>query len=79
MYFDKLMCIVTYTHLEISIDTMHQYVAGSATLKTMMHVLSNELDRGAKSVYPDATEPRVLFQQDVTIEHADTITRMLKS
>lgn len=74
MYFDELMCLATNTHLEISADTMHQYVVGPIALKTMMHMLSDELDRGAKSVYPNATEERVHFQQDVTIKHTDTIT-----
>ena len=40
----------------------------------MMHMLSNDLDKGAKLVYQDATEARVCFQQDVTIEHVETIT-----
>ena len=74
MYFDKLLCMVTSTHLEISIDTTHQYVAGPTALKTMMRMLSDELDRGAISVYPDAMEARLHFQEDVTIEHMNIIT-----
>jgi len=74
MYFDELMRITTNTQLEISADTMHQYVVGPATLKTMMHMLSDELDKGAKSVYPDATKARVRFQKDVTREYTDIIT-----
>ncbi len=73
MYFNKLMCMVTSTHLEISIDTIHQYVASLATLKTMMHMLSDELDRGAISMYLDATKARVHFQQDVSFEWVDII------
>ena len=61
MYFDELMHISTSTHLEISTDTMYQYVTGLATLKTMMRMLLDELDRGAKLVYPDATKARFLF------------------
>jgi len=52
---------------------MHQYVAGLVALKMMMCMLSDELERGAISVYPDATEARVYFQQDVTIECMNTI------
>lgn len=74
MYFDDLMCVATSANLEISANTMHQYVVGLDALKTMMHMLSDELDRCAKSVYLDATEARVRFQQDVTIKHIDTIT-----
>ena len=73
MYFDQLMLIVMSADLQMSADTMHEYVFISAALNTMMHMLSDKLDRGAKSVYPDAMEARVHFQQDVTFEHADTI------
>ena len=74
MYFYKLMCMVTNTHSKISTDTMHQYVVGPTTLKVVMHVLSDDLDRGAITVYPAAMEARVHFQQDVTIERTNTIT-----
>ncbi len=74
MYFDKLMCMLTSTHSEIIIDTMHQYVDGLSALKMMMHMLSDELDKGAISMYADATKARVFFQQDVTIKHMNTIT-----
>ncbi len=73
MYFDELMHAATNTNLEISVDTMHPYVAGLAALKNMMHMLSDELERGAKLEYPDAMKARVWFKKDVTIEHADTI------
>jgi len=73
MYFDELMGIATSTDLEIRVDTMHQYVFGLAAPKTMICMLSDELDKGAKSVYPDATEEIVRFQKDVTIEYTDTI------
>ena len=46
---------------------------GPAALNTMMHMLFDKLDRGSKSVYPDATKGRVHFQKDVTIVYADTI------
>jgi len=52
---------------------MHKYVVGPATLKKMMHMLSNELDKGAREVYPDAMEARVKFQTDATTEHRETI------
>jgi len=74
MYFYKLMCMVTSTHLEISTNIMHQYVVRPVALKMMMCMLSDELDGGAISMYLDATETRVDLQQDVTIEHTDTIT-----
>lgn len=58
----------------MSANTIHEYVASLGALKTMMCKLSDEFDRRAKLVYPYATEAIVLFQQDVTIEYADTIT-----
>lgn len=74
MYFDKLMHMVTNTHLEINTDTMHQYVTGPTMLKMMMCMPSNKLAREAISVYLDAMKARDCFQQDATIEHIDTIT-----
>jgi len=55
------MHIDTSENLVISAGTMHQYVVGPAALKTMMCMLSDELDRGARAVYPDAIEARVHF------------------
>ena len=59
--FDKLMHIATSPNFPISADIMHKYVAGPATLKTTMHMLSYELDRGAQVVYSDVMEARVKF------------------
>jgi len=60
-YFDELMRIATSADLAISADTMHQYVVGLVALKTMMRMLLDELDRGARAAYLDATEVRVHF------------------
>jgi len=73
-YFDELMCIAIKIDLVINTDTMHQYVAGLATLKMMMHMISDELDKGAKWAYPDETEARICFQKYVTTKYMDTIT-----
>ena len=40
-YFDELMRIATKKDLVISADTMNQYVFHLASLKTMMHMLSD--------------------------------------
>ena len=58
-YFDELMCIATSADLAISANTMHQYAISPVALKTMMHMLSYDLDRGPILVYPDAMEARV--------------------
>ena len=67
------MHITTSPDLPISADIMHKYVAGPATLKTMLRMLSDELDRGARAMYPNSMEVKVNFQMDVTTEHMDTI------
>ena len=66
------MRIATSLDLPISADIMHKYVVCLAALKVMMHMLTNELDRGARVVYPDAMEARVRLQKAVTLEHTDT-------
>lgn len=38
-----------------------------------MHMLLDELDRGARAVYPDSMKERVRFQKDVTTKYTDTI------
>ena len=67
------MCIATSPDLPINVDIMQKYVVGPATLKTMMHMLSDELDRGARAVYPDAMEARFRFLMDVIAEHTNTL------
>lgn len=57
----------------ISAGIMHKYVASPTTLKTMMRMLLDELDRGAQEVYPDSMAARVRFQTNVTAKHTDTI------
>jgi len=51
MYFGKLMCMTTNTHLKISMDTMHQCVFSSAAPKKTMHMLVDELDEGSKPMH----------------------------
>jgi len=36
-------------------------------------MLHDELDRGSKSIYPEAMEARVHFQKDIIKEYVDTI------
>ena len=67
------MCTATNPDLPISVNIMHKYVSGPATLKTMMCMLTDKLDRGAQAVYPDAMEARFRLQTDVTAEHTDTL------
>ena len=55
------MHIAASPDFPISADSVRKYVAGPATLKTMMCMLTNELDRGAWAVYPNAMEERFRF------------------
>ena len=67
------MCIATSLDLPISANIMHKYVVDPAALKTMICILLEKLDRGARAVYRDAMEARVKFQIDVTAEHTNAI------
>ena len=51
MYFGKLMCMTTSTHLKINMGTMHQFVSSSAAPKKTMCMLADELDEGAKPMH----------------------------
>jgi len=73
LYFDDFMCIATNLNFLISANIMRKYVSGPTTLKTMMHMLLDELDRGAWAVYLDAMEAGFKFHMDVTSKHTDTI------
>lgn len=73
LYFDELMHINTSLDLPISANIMHKYISSLATLNTMMHMLTNNLDRGARVVYPNSMEGRFRFQTDVTVEHTNTL------
>ena len=66
-YFDKLMRITTNPDFPISVDIMRNYVVGPAKFKTMMHIILDELDRGAQAVYLDAMEARLRLDMDVTV------------
>jgi len=63
MYVDKLMCTTTNTCMERNVDTMHQHVVGPVTPRMTMHMLLDELDRGAILVQLDATKARVRFSK----------------
>lgn len=55
------MHITTSLDLPIKADTMQKYVASLTALKTMMRMISDELDRGDRAVNLDAMEERVRF------------------
>lgn len=51
MYFGKLMCMITNTHLKISMDTLHQCVSNLAAPKKTMRMIVDELDEGAEPMH----------------------------
>ena len=67
------MHIATNLEFLISANIMRKYVASLVTLKTMMCMLLDELDEGARAVYPNVMEARFRFETDFTMEHMDTI------
>lgn len=73
MYFDEVMRTATSPDFPITTEIMCKDVVGPATLNTMMHMLLDELNRGAQELYPDAMEARFRFQNNVTAEHTDII------
>ena len=67
------MRIATGPDLSTIVDTMHKYVVDLATLKKMIQMILDDLDRGAQAMYPDVMDARVRFQKYVTIDYTDTI------
>jgi len=45
---------------------MQKYIDGLATLRTMLHMLQDELDRGFRTIYLEAMEARVHFNKYIT-------------
>jgi len=72
LYFDELICTATNPTFSISADIICRYIVGMATLKTMMCMLLDELDKGTQALYLDAMEARFKFETDVTVEHTNT-------
>lgn len=53
-YFNELMRVATSPDFPISVDIMHKYVARLTRLRTMLRIVSDELQRGVQVVYMDA-------------------------
>jgi len=72
-YFDHLMPMATNIYLQVSANNMKMYIFGLALLRTELHMLQDELDRGSKSVYPEEMEERVCFHEEIIKKYVDTI------
>jgi len=47
-YFDQLLLTTTKANLQVSIDNMWMYIASLNLLRTKLHMLQDQLDRGSK-------------------------------
>ena len=74
-YIEKLMRKATSDDLQLSKENMQKYIGGLATLKTLWHILQDELNKGFITIYPEAMEARVHFDKDVTKQYGDTIAQ----
>ena len=54
---------------------MQKFIDGPVKVKTMLLMLQNKLDIGSKTMYPNAMEAKVCFQQDIVKQFGYTITQ----
>lgn len=65
--------MTTSADLQVNANNMQMYIVNLALLRTKLHMLQDKLDQGYISVYSEAMEARVCFQEDIIKEYADTI------
>lgn len=56
----------TSDDLQLSTKNMQKYIGGPATLRTMLCMLQDELEKGSRNIYLEAMEARVHFQKYIT-------------
>ena len=52
---------------------MQRYISGLTTIKTMLHMLQDELDKDFRTISPEAMEESVFFDKDVIKQYGDII------
>ena len=62
-YIEQLMCKATNDDLKLSTENMQKYIGGPTTLRIVLRVLQDELDRGFRTIYLEAMEARVCFSK----------------
>jgi len=67
------MLMTTIAYFQVSADNMRMYIVDPALLRTKLRMLQDELDRGYKSVYPEAMEATVCFEKDIIKEYMENI------
>lgn len=55
-YIEKLVREATNNDLQLSIEKMQKYISGPATLRTMLCILRDEMEKGSRSIYSEAME-----------------------
>lgn len=51
----------TNDDLQLSTENMKTYIGGPTTVRTMIRILQDELEKGSRNIYPKAMEARVYF------------------
>lgn len=74
-YIEQLMWEATINDLQWSAENMQKYIGGPNTLKTMLGMLQDELDRGSWTIYPESMEVIVCFEKDITKQYGGTIAQ----
>jgi len=54
---------------------MKKYIGGLATLRVVLCMLQDELDRGFRTIYLETMEPIVCFEKYVTKKYGGTIAQ----
>ena len=69
------MRVATSDDLQLSAKNMQMYISGPTTLKIVLRMLHDELDKGFRTIYPEAMEARLCFEKEITKQYEDTIEK----
>jgi len=64
-YMDQLRQDGTNDDLDLSEKNMQKYIGGPITIKTMLHMLQDELEKGSKTIYPEVMEEIFCYQKHI--------------
>ena len=45
--------------MELSAHNMQKYIGGPVMVKTMLHMLQDDMEKGFRTIYPETMEARV--------------------
>lgn len=72
---EQLRREATNDNLELIAQNMQKYIGGPVMVKTMLHMLEDELDKGSKTIYPKSMQARVRYQKDTIKQFGDIIAQ----